>query len=986
MSPLATSRAYTPKGSKDSAYTPVGSPHPEQTPTSTKRKFTLRRQAPFRSSPRLNASRSPMRRALSDAANQGNVAPASSRRSSGDENMDTTPPSTLQTEYKPPPPPPRFVHDGPIKFDFSRAKSDAPTSGTDFPAKSSPLKREGRMSMDSVNFGVSAKRRSIHGAFSIDADPFAQSTPAAGADATRQVPEKEMFNSPFSTPALKRTASLRKSTLQQRQTTGAIRMRGMGMVESSSESAMMGPTTRNRHRTSVDSSVLGGASQAQSPFRTSAPPASNPMPPPRHFSQRLSSGHHQPHPLSHNITPSSSSSTLSGDAMRSELSLSNVSHDIPRPVVRVPLRPEQQRTEVPRPELRSRANFAKSLPITTMRPAEMQQTDNGFATPTFKNVKPLPAAFMSTGLLSKRNRPMEFPAGDSTSYAMPDTPSKRVSFPPMTATPLKSATKPAFATTTPFGMPVRRSQNLFGKTSGTDSHSLLRRSSFISVDSDDNNCSPSGKNESSADELPPTPTKPAGKNSKESSLRSSLFGRRTSLGPDTFMPLSSTDAPPPIPAYPMRKSTPIQESSGRCSPHTPSESFMPPDASRLSISGNNVSFGVSTRSNGPPATPTGPRDPFSKVPVVSVCQNDVDTTLTSRFGSVALYGSGEFSQVFRVEKALHPSPNSSRRSHGVWAVKKSKKPYTGNRDREAKLREVAVLKALRGNGHVIEIIDSWESAGHLYIQTEFAEDGNLKDFLSKTGFKGRLDDFRIWKILLEISLGVKHIHDSGYIHLDLKPANVFIDFEGVLKIGDFGLASQYPAPPHIDGEGDREYIGPEVLAGRFDRPADIFALGMMMVEIAGNIVLPENGTSWQRLRSGDMSDVPSLTWSSDASLARDSCGDPIRVQPFGDMDDFLSETPARCASEQLLGAQRPSELATPPHFMIDSEDPDALDKLVQWMISPNPEFRPTADQIYRSAGVQWVERRRRSGATIFEGNWGPADNMLQHLDVDMTDV
>src|SRR4051794_25524734 len=115
----------------------------------------------------------------------------------------------------------------------------------------------------------------------------------------------------------------------------------------------------------------------------------------------------------------------------------------------------------------------------------------------------------------------------------------------------------------------------------------------------------------------------------------------------------------------------------------------------------------------------------------------------------------------------------------------------------------------------------------------------------------------------------------GFIHLDLKPANIFIDWEGVLKIGDFGLASTWPAPPHIDGEGDRHYLGPEVLSGRFDKPADVFALGVIMCEIAGNIVLPENGSSWQRLRSGDFTEIPSLTWSSESSLNRDSKGEPI---------------------------------------------------------------------------------------------------------------
>ncbi|TKA54070.1 hypothetical protein B0A49_09666, partial [Cryomyces minteri] len=232
------------------------------------------------------------------------------------------------------------------------------------------------------------------------------------------------------------------------------------------------------------------------------------------------------------------------------------------------------------------------------------------------------------------------------------------------------------------------------------------------------------------------------------------------------------------------------------------------------------------------------------------------------------------------------------------------------------------------------------------------------------GYKARLDDFRIWKILLEMSQGIKFIHDSGFIHLDLKPANVFIDWEGVLKIGDFGMASSWPAPSDIDGEGDREYIGPEILSGRFDKPADIFALGMIMLEIASNCVLPDNGSSWQKLRAGDLSDLPSLTFSSDSDLVRDESGDPV----------------------DLLRNMRAHDLVQPPNFMVDSCDTEALDNVVQWMISPLPESRPVINEILNCGGVLWVGRRRRAGATVFEGNWGPADDVLADQDVDMMDV
>nr|POE56843.1 mitosis inhibitor protein kinase wee1 [Quercus suber] len=435
------------------------------------------------------------------------------------------------------------------------------------------------------------------------------------------------------------------------------------------------------------------------------------------------------------------------------------------------------------------------------------------------------------------------------------------------------------------------------------------------------------------------------------------------------------------------------------------EFCVPPDPSSLSISADkrpSTSFGVSANGLPPPATPTGPRDSFiGSLALGKVSSgyfaNDVDTALTSRFAQVITSGIGEFSQVYKVERPLDgrlfSRPGMSP-SQNVWAVKKSRRPYMGNKDRQHKLREVQILRALRGHEHIVELVDSWEAKNHLYIQTEFCENGNLKDFLQSTGFKGRLDDFRIWKIMSELCQGVKSIHDANFIHLDLKPANVFIDWEGVLKIGDFGMASSWPAPVGLDGEGDREYIGPEVLSGRFDKPADIFALGMIMLEMAGNIVLPDNGTSWQRLRAGDMSDLPSLTWSSESSLVRDESGDPIELlhgasanslcSAAGDDDDlsFLKPIVPSPTKGRIL------DLVKPPNFMVDPTDSEALDRVVQWMICPDPDQRPMIDQLLHSGGVTWVERRRRAGATVYEGNWGPADDVLNHeqQDIEMMDI
>ena len=213
------------------------------------------------------------------------------------------------------------------------------------------------------------------------------------------------------------------------------------------------------------------------------------------------------------------------------------------------------------------------------------------------------------------------------------------------------------------------------------------------------------------------------------------------------------------------------------------------------------------------------------------------------------------------------------------------------------------------------------------------------------------------------------------------------------------MAASWPAQVGIEGEGDRGYIGPEILKGQFDKPADVFAFGLIMLEIAGNVRLPDNGASWQRLRSGDMSDVPSLTSSSDiSSISRDASGYPNGTtqnfdeshlsgneSAFAAFDFGFEHKPQPSPNAVRLQMQRAGELDSPPNFMVNPDHDSALDRVVRWMISPEASERPTVGEVLATEGVRWTEARRRAGATIYEGNYGPADDILQD-DAEMIDV
>ena len=68
-----------------------------------------------------------------------------------------------------------------------------------------------------------------------------------------------------------------------------------------------------------------------------------------------------------------------------------------------------------------------------------------------------------------------------------------------------------------------------------------------------------------------------------------------------------------------------------------------------------------------------------------------------------------------------------------------------------------------------------------------------------------IGDATIWHIVRDVAAGLRHIHDKGVVHLDIKPANLLISAEGTVKIADFGMAAMQGTTD--DGrEGDTRYI------------------------------------------------------------------------------------------------------------------------------------------------------------------------------------
>ncbi|EPY49571.1 WEE protein kinase Mik1 [Schizosaccharomyces cryophilus OY26] len=289
--------------------------------------------------------------------------------------------------------------------------------------------------------------------------------------------------------------------------------------------------------------------------------------------------------------------------------------------------------------------------------------------------------------------------------------------------------------------------------------------------------------------------------------------------------------------------------------------------------------------------------------------------LYGRFSQVKLLSESDFSYVYKVSKMADLQKDFS-------IVKIVKRKGNSSKETMRQIQEANILRQVRDCPRIVNMDDFWEYNDQLFLQLEYCENGDLGTFLTELGLMQVLDAFRVWKILLQLSQGLYYLHKLGVVHLDVKPSNVLITREGNLKISDFGLSSSLPVSSLTDLEGDRMYIAPEVLMMHaYDKPADIFSLGLSMIEAATNVVLPDNGVEWQRLRSADFSDLPKLT-------------------------QFL--TP----EEQTL----PSKMACA----------ESLEKMLNRMIAPNPEDRITAEQLLSTDEIGYVHAESKLPAIIFE--------------------
>jgi len=134
--------------------------------------------------------------------------------------------------------------------------------------------------------------------------------------------------------------------------------------------------------------------------------------------------------------------------------------------------------------------------------------------------------------------------------------------------------------------------------------------------------------------------------------------------------------------------------------------------------------------------------------------------------------------------------------------------------------------------NIVEVYDVGEDNGQYYIVMEYIEGKHLKDLLKK---RNKLTVSEVVDIMLQISDGLSIAHDSYIIHRDIKPQNIMIQENGVVKITDFGIAMAMNAAQLTQTNsvmGSVHYLPPEQANGKGSTlQSDIYSMGILMYEL-----------------------------------------------------------------------------------------------------------------------------------------------------------
>ena len=204
-------------------------------------------------------------------------------------------------------------------------------------------------------------------------------------------------------------------------------------------------------------------------------------------------------------------------------------------------------------------------------------------------------------------------------------------------------------------------------------------------------------------------------------------------------------------------------------------------------------------------------------------EDEVSKDALSKYVKIDKVGEGTYGVVYKCQNKFTKS---------FVALKKIRLENEDEGIPSTAIREISILKQMH-HQNIIKLIEIINGDKKLYLVFEYM-DHDLKKYLDLNG--GPLPPKLVKSYLYQIAAAIRYCHAKRILHRDLKPQNLLIDNQGIIKLADFGLARAFGVPIKTLTHEVLTlwYRAPEILLGQkeYSTPVDIWSLGLIFYEMA----------------------------------------------------------------------------------------------------------------------------------------------------------